>query len=198
MKVLPPSLTPFLRSDVQGLLLAELLLNGEREFTITELSKLTGTSLPTAVREIDRLVASNFALDRPVGRNRNIRVNQSHPLFRPMQEIITYAYGPKAVMEPLIAGLAGLERAFIFGSWAARVQGIPGPDPKDVDVLLIGAPDRMAILKVAEEASLKLGREVSLQVVSADVWAQGADPFVKTVRARPLVELSVVAAKNSE
>ena len=198
MKVLPPSLTPFLRSDVQGLLLAELLLNVEREFTITELSKLAGTSLPTAVREIDRLVASNFALDRPVGRNRNIRANQSHPLFRPLQEIITYAYGPKSVMESLLAGLPGLEQAFIYGSWAARVSGTPGSDPKDVDVLLIGAPDRMAILKVTEEASRKLGREVNLQVVSADVWAQGTDPFVKTVRAKPLVELSVVAAKNGE
>ena len=101
-------------------------------------------------------------------------------------------------MEPLIAGLAGLERAFIFGSWAARVSGTPGSDPKDVDVLLIGAPDRMAILKVTEEASRKLGREVNLQVVSADVWAQGADPFVKTVKSKPLVELSVAAAKNSE
>lgn len=198
MKVSPPSLTPFLRTDVQGLLLAELLLNGEREFTITELSKLAGTSLPTAVREIDRLVASNFALDRPVGRNRNIRANQSHPLFRPMQEIITYAYGPKAVMESLLAGLAKLEQAFIYGSWAARVSGIPGPDPQDVDVLLIGAPDRMEVFKIAEVASLKLGRDVNLQVVSADVWAQGADPFVKTVKSKPLVELSVAAAKNSE
>lgn len=198
MKVLPPTLAPFLRSDVQGLLLAELVLSVEREFTITELSKLAGTSLPTAVREIDRLVASNFALDRPVGRNRNIRANQSHPLFRPMQEIITYAYGPKAVMESLLAGLAELEQAFIYGSWAARVSGTPGPDPQDVDVLLIGAPDRMEVFKIAEVASLKLGREVNLQVVSADVWAPGTDPFVKTIRARPLVELSVVAAKNSE
>lgn len=198
MKVLPPSLTPFLRSDVQGLLLAELLLNSEREFTITELSKLAGTSLPTAVREVDRLVVSNFALDRPVGRNRNIRANQSHPLFRPMQDIITYAFGPKAVMESLLACLPGLEQAFIYGSWAARVSGTPGPDPKDVDVLLIGAPGRMEIFKIAEVASLKLGREVNLQVVSAGVWSQNTDPFVKTVRAKPLVELSVVAAKNSE
>jgi hypothetical protein len=198
MKVLPPSLTPFLRSDVQGLLLAELVLNVEREFTITELSRLAGTSLPTAVREIDRLVASNFALDRPVGRNRNIRANQSHPLFRPMQEIITYAYGPKAVMESLLAGLAELEQAFIYGSWAARISGIPGPNPQDVDVLLTGAPDRMEVFKIAEAASLKLGREVNLQVQSPETWSHNKDPFVKTIKAKPLVELSVAAAKNGE
>lgn len=198
MKVLPPSLTPFLRSDVQGLLLAELVLNVEREFTITELSRLAGTSLPTAVREIDRLVASNFALDRPVGRNRNIRANQSHPLFRPMQEIITYAYGPKAVLESLLSGLAELEQAFIYGSWAARVSGIPGPNPQDVDVLLVGAPDRMEVFKIAQVASLKLGREVNLQVQSPGTWSQNTDPFVKTIKSKPLVELSVVAAKNGE
>jgi hypothetical protein len=196
MKVMPPTLTPFLRSEVQGLLLAELLINPDRELTITELAKRVGTSLPTAVREVDRLVTSNFVLDRPVGRNRNISANRNHALFQPMQEIITYAYGPKAVIEPLLAGLNGLKSAFLYGSWAARLSGLPGPDPQDIDVLLVGSPDRQLTLKVAEQASTKLGREVNFQIQSPEIWANGSDPFVKTVQSKPLVELSVVTAKN--
>lgn len=198
MKVTPPSLTPFLRSDVQGRLLAELLLNSEREFTITELARRAGTSLPTAVREVDRLVASNFVVDRPVGRNRNIKVNRRHALFAPMHEIIIYAYGPKLVIECLIEEISAVKEAFIFGSWAARMSGTAGPDPQDVDVLLVGSPDRMAVLKIAEQASEQIGRPVNFQIQSPEIWAAGTDPFVKTIKSRPLIELSVVAAKNGE
>jgi len=196
MKVMPPTLTPFLRSEVQGLLLAELLINPERELTITELAKRVGTSLPTAVREVDRLVTSSFVLDRPVGRNRNISANRKHPLFSPMQEIIIYAYGPKAVIEPMLEDVSGLDKAYIYGSWAARLTGTAGPNPNDIDVLLIGAPDRMAVIKVAEQASLKLGREVNFQIQTQASWDAGEDGFTKTVQSKPLVELSVVAAKK--
>jgi hypothetical protein len=113
-----------------------------------------------------------------------------------MREIITYAYGPKAVIEPLLAGLNGLKSAFLYGSWAARLSGLPGPDPKDIDVLLIGAPDRMTVIKVAEQASLKLGREVNFQIQTQASWDSGQDSFTKTVQSKPLVELSVVTAKN--
>jgi hypothetical protein len=198
MKVLPPSLTPFLRSDVQGLLLAELLISPEREFTITQLARLVGTSLPTAVREIDRLVIANFVLDRPIGRNRNIMANRSHALFQPMQEIIVYAYGPKAVLEKLLQGISGVEKAFVYGSWAARLTGVPGLDPQDIDALIVGTPDRMEVLKAAQIASGKLGREVNIQIQSSATWAAGTDPFIKTVQSKPLVELSVVAAKKGE
>ena len=37
-------------------------------------------------------------------------------------------------------GLAGIERAVIYGSWARRYQGEAGPLPQDVDLLVIGAP----------------------------------------------------------
>lgn len=198
MQVSAPSLTPFLRTDVQGLLLAELLLHPEQEFTITELAKRAGTSLPTAVREIERLAKSEFVKVRPVGRNRNVQANREHPLFTPMQEIITYAYGPKAILEPLVAELKGIDAAYIYGSWAARLKGIQGPNPSDIDVLLIGSPDRLAVLGVAKVASERLGRDVNFQIQSPSVWAADSDPFIKTVRSKPLVKMSVVGSINEE
>jgi DNA-binding transcriptional ArsR family regulator len=198
MQVSAPSLTPFLRTDVQGLMLAELLLHPEREFTITELAQRAGTSLPTAVREIERLAKSGFVTVRPVGRNRNVQANQEHPLFAPMQEIITYAYGPKAIIEPLVAELKGIDAAYIYGSWAARLNGIAGPNPTDIDVLIIGSPDRLAVLRVGEAASKKLGREVNLQIQTPAIWASDTDPFINTVKSLPLVKMSVVEATNEE
>jgi predicted nucleotidyltransferase len=115
-----------------------------------------------------------------------------------MQEIITYAYGPKAVIEPQLANLEGVEAAYIYGSWAARLNGIAGPNPTDIDVLLIGSPDRLAVLKVAEIASAKLGREVNLQIQAPAIWASATDPFIKTVKSQPLVKMSVVGPINEE
>ncbi|MDJ0355109.1 hypothetical protein [Paenarthrobacter sp. PH39-S1] len=47
-----------------------------------------------------------------------------------MAEIITDTYGPRPVLEDLLAEVDGIEAAYIYGSWAARRTGTPGPPPE--------------------------------------------------------------------
>jgi len=58
-----------------------------------------------------------------------------------------------------LSGLAGMEEAFVFGSWAARYLGEPGPAPKDIDVLVVGEAPlrsvRQACSDVERERLLK-------------------------------------------
>jgi len=50
-------------------------------------------------------------------------------------DVVRYSYGPLAVIPAILSPVPGIERAFIFGSWAARYEGIAGADPNDIDVL---------------------------------------------------------------
>ena len=52
MKTLPSALTPFVRSDTVGAILAETMLTPDQEFTLAELSRRTGGSAPTVHREV--------------------------------------------------------------------------------------------------------------------------------------------------
>ena len=90
----------------------------------------------------------------------------------------------------ILSALDGVEEAYIYGSWAARYEGEPGPIPGDVDVLVVGQPDPDELFDVAEQASRELHREVNVHRISPPAWAsESAEPFLTSVRERPLVRL---------
>ena len=72
MKTLPSTLTPFVRSDVSGALLAETLGHPDAEFSLAELGRLTGTGAGAVHKEVSRLVDAGVLRDRTVGRNRMV------------------------------------------------------------------------------------------------------------------------------
>lgn len=186
MKVSAPLLSPLLRSDTQGRLLADLYLNPEREFTATELAGRADTSVPSASRELSRMVSAGFLTARTSGRNRYVRVNRDHPLFAPTEQMLRYAYGPLAILPSLLRDVRGVREAYIYGSWAARLAGEPGPDPQDIDVLVVGdGVDRRVLGDVAEAARSRLHRDVNIRAVGTSAWAQLEDPFLAHIHSRP-------------
>jgi hypothetical protein len=87
--------------------------------------------------------------------------------------------------------LPGVEAAFIYGSWAARYRGEPGPIPADVDVLVVGSADPDELDGIAVDAQGRLGRSVNIRRVRSATWndPDPSDPFLASVRARPIVPL---------
>ena len=123
MKTLAPQLTPFVRSDAVGAILAELLGHPDREFSLSELGRRTGVSGPVVHREVGRLIESDVLRDRHEGRNRLVRANEEHQLFPLMRDLIAATYGPLPVLRELFDAVDGVDRVVIYGSWAARRAG---------------------------------------------------------------------------
>lgn len=184
-----PSLMPILRSDVQGRMLAVLVVNRDKEFSVSDLASKAQTSLPTALRDIRRLEAVRFVTVRPSGNMQLVQINQDHKLFGSLSEIVLYSFGPLEVLRGLVAGLSGLDHAYIYGSWAARYQGVQGVDPGDIDVLLVGDFDRSEAHKISLEATERIGKEVAVNNLSAEEWNQAESGFVQTLKSRPMVSL---------
>lgn len=187
-----PSLLPVLRSRLQGELLALLLLHPEREYNITELAADFGVTPTTVLREVDRLIGGGILTDRRVGRSRLVRARTDTALYRPLSDLMSVSFGPLPLLSETLADVAGVRQAFIYGSWAARYNGESGPPPADVDVLVVGDPDPDTLFDLAEEASRRLRREVNIHRVSAEAWsARTDDPFLTSVRERPLIRLNL-------
>ena len=85
--------------------------------------------------------------------------------------------------------MGGIEAAAIYGSFAS---GGPVTPASDVDVLVIGEPDRDRLMAAAREVEQLVGREISVAVYDPVDWAErvarGAG-FATTVLDRPLVHL---------
>jgi len=189
MRTDSPPLAPYLRSVAQARLLAELLLKPDRAMSVTQLAKTVGTAQSVISTEVDRLVAASVLADERVGRTRLVRANPDYRLAEPLTRILAASFGPEPVMTRLLSTLDGIDAAFIYGSWAARFSGVAGQQPRDVDVLVIGTPDRAALNEAVEAAELALGLPVQITRVSPEAWQQAGEPFIQTVKAGPLVAL---------
>lgn len=198
MRTQAPPLLPLLRSRAQGDLLALLYLHPEQEFSLTRAAALIGTSTKAVHVEAGRLVTSGIVLDRKVGQTRLLRAAVDSMLARPLTELLSMTYGPLPVLTELLTPVAAIREAYIYGSWAARHAGEPGVAPNDIDVLVVGDVDLDALDDIARVAEARLHRPVAMRRIRASTWdaPDPKDPFLASVRARPLVELPLVAARE--
>lgn len=193
MRATPPALLPILRSGVQGDVLAAVYLSPDREFSVTELAGLAKASLKATAQEVGRLVEAGLLNDRRSGNQRLISRPGPSRIVTPLGELLAATYGPLPVLAEELAGVAGVEQAFIYGSWAARHESELGGIPGDVDVLIIGAASLDALDAVAEKAAARLYRAVNIRRLAPSYWNDPPvrDTFVADVKRRPLVEVLV-------
>lgn len=188
MKVSGPPLLPILRSGNQARLLTVILLSPEREFTLSELANEVGVSLSTVTREIQRASEAGLVVTREVGRAKLVRADTDSVMSEPLTRLLLLSFGPVVVVAEELAGIGDIEAAYIFGSWAARYMGQAGPSPQDLDLLIIGTPDRDVVYAAADRIERRVGRPVQVTFRSLARWNEpGEDSFVQEVRKRPLV-----------
>lgn len=186
MRTYAPPLLPIFRSQLQGELLAAVLL-GDQERSVSELAAMLGAPVPTVAREVARLEDAGLLKSRRVGTARLVRADDASPLTKPLTELVLRTFGSVTVIAREFAGLPRIDRVDIFGSWAARYQGESGPPPGDIDVLVVGSPDRDDVYDAARHAEQVLGREVNPVVVSAKRWKAAEDAFLRGVQSGPRV-----------
>ena len=144
----------------------------------------------TVQREVSRLERAGIVRSRRVGNTRLVSADTRAPVHRPLAEVVLRAFGPRQVVAEEFLGIEGVEDVYLFGSWAARYRGEEGPVPADLDVLVVGAPDRGEVYEAATRAERRLGREVNATIRSSESWKRGLDGFVRQVRSSALIRVA--------
>ncbi len=193
-----PPLLPILRSRQQAELLALLLGDPELEASLTDLASQLGTPYSSVHREIARAEVAGLVRSRKIGNTRLVRADTSSPYYEGLAQVLTRAFGVPAVLAEALRGVEAIERALIYGSWAARFSGTEGNRPvEDIDVLVLGEPDRDRLYKAIEGVEARLGREVQVTIRPADWLEAGDGSFHSTVISRPMVPIPVEAEQPS-
>lgn len=182
-----PPLLPVFRSRVQGEILALTLPEPDRDWSIDELTARTGQPYQTVATEVRRLQRAEILSAATVGRTKLLRANRESPYLRPLAQLATMAFGPPVVIAEEFEKIDGIDAIHIYGSWAARYEGEPGPSPGDIDVLVLGSPDRDDVFDAARRAERRLGREVNITQRTSRQWESATDGFAEQVRASPIV-----------
>lgn len=185
-----PPLLPVFRSRQQAELLADVLGHPGREESLSDLSERLGIPLSSTLREIERAERAGLVVTRRVGKARLVSANDGSPYYKPLVELLVRSFGVPRVLADALESVEGVHDAYIFGSWAARWAGEDGPRPVgDIDLLVLGDPDRDALYLAAQDAARRLGREVQVTVRAARWLESGSGSFHETVMSRPLVRL---------
>ena len=185
-----PGLIPLFRSDAQLRLLAELFVGAAEELSVGELVDRTGIPQATVSRELARLERHGLTVSRKLGNTRLVAANWDLPWATELRSILAQTVGVLALLSEGLGPLAGIEEAFVYGSWAARYLGEPGSFPRDVDVLIVGDPDRRALTRATRAVERQLRVDVNAVVVEPATWqAPAADSFYAQVRMGPLVPI---------
>ena len=187
-----PSLLPILRSQQQGEILALLLGDPDLELSLTEIAARTGTPHPSVYREIQRAEQAGLVTSRKIGNTRLVRANADSPYYGGLAEILTRSFGVPAVLAEALRDVSGITAAYIYGSWAARHEGQAGQRPVgDIDVLVLGKPDRDQLYAALSTAEERLARLVQPTIRDSTWLVSGSGAFHDTITSRPLVRLAV-------
>ena len=187
MRTAAPLLAPIFRSDTQARLLSTLLLD-DSEKSIVAIADLLHTPYPALHREIGRLQQAGILTERRAGRTRLIRADPESPLTSPLREILRITTGPVPLLRRALGEIEGIESAFLYGSFAARLLGETGPAPEDVDVMVVGHPDADAVYDACSQVEDEVRRPVNPTILGREELEAGSG-FLTQVRSSPLVEI---------
>jgi predicted nucleotidyltransferase len=111
--------------------------------------------------------------------------------------VLTRAFGVPAVLAEALRDVSGITAAYIYGSWAARHEGHTGQRPVgDIDVLVLGDPDRDQLYAALSTAEDRLARPVQATIRDRSWLEAGSGAFHDTITNRPLLRLSLAERTN--
>ena len=178
----------FGRSAIRRAILAMLLDQPDRRLHLRAVARAVGTSAGTAARELGRLEDAGIIRRTREGNQVYFQARTDQPKFGELRELVRETIGAPIVVRRRLAGLVGVERAVIFGSYA---RGTVDAD-SDVDVLIIGNPDRDDLTERLELAGLEIGRPVNEVVMSSlelEKRRARGDRFIESIETGPVIEV---------
>lgn len=95
MRTRSAALLPLLRSEVQGEVLALLLLHPDESYTVTSVANTVHRPMQSIQKEISRLVDAGILDDRKVGNMRYVQANTAGALYAPLAELMALTW-PRA------------------------------------------------------------------------------------------------------
>ncbi|GAA1268570.1 ArsR family transcriptional regulator [Planotetraspora silvatica] len=198
MRSIGPRGAPIFRTETQARLLAALCLRTDQTWTLASLARSLGASPSSLHPEIHRLEEAGLLTATAIGRSRVLSIDQTHPVVKPLTEILDYLYGPGVVIAEEFGSIPEIELLLIFGSWAARHNGEPGPPPHDIDVLVVGTAERAEIYAAADRAQVRVGLPVNPVLASRRRWQSASDALIRQIKASPTIDLTPHEAGRKE
>lgn len=170
MRTSSPDLFPLFRSEMQMRMLALLLLQPERNWTLQELSDALSAPRSSVHRELERAEAAGIITRDSSARPHRFSAATDDSFVEPLTSLLQRSVGVEGELRAALNRI-DVTAAVIYGSWTA---GKRRPD-SDIDVLVVGDADLRELRRVVRPIGKRAARTIDLTVMSTDEFARLAD-----------------------
>jgi predicted nucleotidyltransferase len=155
---------------------------------LRELARQAGVTPAMMAKEMAVWLRAGLVDEQRDGNRRVFQARADSPVFGELASLARKTAGLADVLRQALAGVPGIELAFVFGSMARGT----GHAASDVDLWVVGHCDYSALLSACAGATQALARPVNPVLYSTDELAARVaedNVFVAEVRQRPRIAL---------
>ena len=183
-----PLLERLFSSRVRVRLLTLFLLRPELRNHIRALASEVGAQYNAVGKELRNLEQAGLLKSETSAGRKIYGLNPQFPFIPELRNIFLKTVGAGDIVRQTIGGFDGIDKAFIFGSFA---EGEPDAE-SDLDLMIIGNIDVSRLASAVMKIEEILAREVNYVLITPSEWEsrlEEGDSFVLNVRDAPKVML---------
>ena len=150
------------KSKIRQKIILLFLYNQNKEFYLSEIAKMVGTTPGTTQRELNRLLDQDFISFKKKANLSIFSLNKRYSLLKEIEAIVKKTIGLEVQLKNELSRFDDLEFAFIYGSYT---KGKLKSD-SDIDLFLIGNTEEDEIVEALQKIEEIIGREINYHFTS--------------------------------
>lgn len=175
------------KSKITVKLLDYFFINPEAERYVNELAVLLKLDPKNLYRKLEELEKEGIFRSKFRGKERYFSLAADFPLLEHYRQIFLKTFGLERRLKEIVAGVPGIKKAYIFGSYAGDKMDASS----DIDLLAIGEHSVLELQKQIVQLQRELGREINVVNMSEKELKtrKKKDQFIKNIFNAKIIEL---------
>ncbi|MFH1800753.1 MAG: nucleotidyltransferase domain-containing protein [Candidatus Omnitrophota bacterium] len=176
-----------LRSKNTKAILGHMFLHEDAELYVNEMARKFSLDDGNLSRKLKELESEGILKCRESGSACYYSLNRDYPLLNEYKGIVLKTVGLEQKLRDVVSGISGIEKAFIFGSYAGGKMDAAS----DIDVLVVGGHDTLALQRAVGALQKESDREINVISIGTKEYREKIkkDPFLKSLAKKKKVRL---------
>ncbi len=148
------------KSPLRKKLLSYFFTNPEAKHYLRDIALRLHVDPANLSRELRRLVSDGVFISERQGNLKYFSLNGHHPLYQELKSMIFKTVGVQGALKKIMDQFSEIELASICGSDAKGGGGASS----DIDLMVVGSPDRNRLASEIKKLESKLGRAINFNL----------------------------------
>lgn len=176
------------KSKVRRALFQLYFTNTESAYYLRQLERMFDMPVSIIRKELMRLETEGVFLSEKKGNLLYYKLNTGYPLFEELKNIVRKTIGINGVLKDAIVKIKGIEKAFIYGSFAQDSEHATS----DIDLFILGSINEDHLIREINKAEELLKREINYTLYTREEFRKKKtkkDSFILSLLENPKIML---------